>query len=103
MQYNAHKTGRAPVGLNVVCMCCFVHIKRGGLQSVRTLFAFAYTKGERSFRHVQCPFHFCAIFNNFAHELEGQMPFNLASDALTMYNVFYVRLGSTSIGHARMR
>ena len=27
MQYNAHKTGNAPVGLNVVCMC--LHIKKG--------------------------------------------------------------------------
>ena len=27
MQYIAHKTGRAPVGSNVVCLC--LHIKKG--------------------------------------------------------------------------
>ena len=27
MQYNAHKTGRAPVDPNVVCLC--LHIKKG--------------------------------------------------------------------------
>ena len=27
MQYNAHKTGKVPVGPNVVCLC--LHIKKG--------------------------------------------------------------------------
>ena len=54
MQYNAHKTER--------CLLVLTH-----------------KKGEGSFRHVQCPFHFCAIFDNFAPaEKEGQISFNLA-------------------------
>ena len=85
MQYNAHTTGRAPVGPNVVCLCL-------------------HKKGEGSFRHVQCPSHFCAFFFIILHlSKKGICSLIQQTDALTMYNVFYFRLGNTYtlIWHAR--
>ena len=35
-------------------------------RSERCLPVLTHKKGEGSFRHVQCPFHSCAKFNNFA-------------------------------------
>ena len=50
---------------------------RGGGVGSLLLAVFTHKKGKGSFRHVQCPFNICAIFNNLAPELEEQMSFNL--------------------------
>ena len=84
MQYNAHKTGRAPVGSNVVCLC--LHIK----------------KGKDHFATFNAHYIF-AQYLKILHLSKKGRCHQSQTDALTMYNVFYLRLGSTSTGHARTR
>ena len=83
MQYNGHKTGRAPIGPNVVSLC--LHIK----------------KGKVHFDTFNAHFIFAQFLIIFHKSKKRRCRLIEQTDALTMYNVFYFRLGSTSIGHAR--
>ena len=85
MQYNAHKTGRAPAGPNVVCLC--LHIK----------------KGKDPFDTFNAHFIFVQILKILQLSKKGRCCLIKLTDALKINNVFYLRLGSTSIRHARMR
>ena len=98
MQYNAHKTGMAPVGPNVVCLCLHIKkemfnahfilaqylailhlIKKGVTQKfggVQTWGACVYIKnrGEDHFYTLNAHFIFAKSLRNGSNELRRQRP-----------------------------
>ena len=87
MQYNAHKAGKVPVGPNGVCLCLITHKKRGTDH-------FDTFKAHLIFVQFLIILHLSKM---------GRCRLIQQTEALTMYIVFYLRLGSTSIGHVRTR